>query len=212
MPAAAPEANEAWAGLMAAVAREPAHAAEPQAAADAFDTDQLFGREPQPAAEVRQPAGQPAVAAEAPPSFDFSEPLPADAEEALPLGQRAMDEMREGLGLGGNAAQVADMHPDIVSFETLDKASRASHEDYTFAPPEVEFAPPVAAPAPAADQRAAAPYHIPDVSDEMFKGVAREAMEKAMREVLERVAWEVIPDLAERLIREEIERLKAEPQ
>jgi len=113
-----------------------------------------------------------------------------------------MDEMREGLGLGGSS----DMHPDIVSFESLDMASRASHEDYTFVPP--------ASVAPAAPRTAekppVAPSRLPEVSDEMLKGVAKESIEKAMREILERVAWEVIPDLAERLIREEIERLKAE--
>jgi hypothetical protein len=117
-----------------------------------------------------------------------------------------MEEMREGLGLGGGRARASDMHPDIVSFESLDMASRASHEDYTFVPP-VAVTP---AEPPAADRRAVAPSRFPGVSDEMLKDVAKESIEKAMREILERVAWEVIPDLAERLIREEIERLKAE--
>ena len=150
------------------------------------------------------------------PTFDFSEPLPSEAEEALPLGQRAMDEMREGLGLGDDIVSAQDKHPDLVSFESLDMASRASHEDYMFAPPEPEIALPAAAPpsvvpaAPAAAPRATAPLRAPEATDEMLTGVAREAVEKVIREVLERVAWEIIPDLAERLIREEIERLKAE--
>ena len=196
----------------------------PPETADTFDTDKLFGREPMPAegaltaaAPTAEAPGQP-PAAESFPTFDFSEPLPAEAEEALPLGQRAVDEMREGLGLGDDAAFSPDKHPDIVSFESLDMASRASHEDYTFAPPEPELVPPPVEPAhtataaPAAEPRIAAPLRVPDVSMEMPKGLSQEALEKAMREVLERVAWEVIPDLAERLIREEIERLKAEPE
>jgi len=195
----------------------------PQDAEDAFDTDKLFGREPMPAggalsatAQTAGEAAAPPRATESLPTFDFSEPLPAEAEEALPLGQRAVDEMRQGLGLGDDAGSAADMHPDIVSFESLDMASRASHEDYTFAPPEPEFAPPPvepaynAAAAPAGEPRIAAPLRAPDASVEMLQGVTQEALEKAMREVVERVAWEVIPDLAERLIREEIERLKAE--
>jgi len=234
--AAVPKATEEWAGLTAEVEPEPetapashvAGSSEPPAAVDAFDTDKLFGREPIPAEEVIPEAAAPALEVEAarhetdmPPSFDFSEPLPAEAGDALPLGQRAMDEMREGLGLRDVAASASDMHPDIVSFESLDMASRALHEDYTFAPQDAELASPAVAPAPApapasataapaAGRPSAAPFRSPDSSDEMLKGVAKEAIQKAMREILERVAWEVIPDLAERLIREEIERLKAE--
>jgi hypothetical protein len=186
----------------------------PSAAPDAFDTDQLFGKEPA-AAEPPAAAFEPAVEAEAaPPSFDFSEPLPMEAKEALPLGQKAMAEMREGLGLGGEVVPQADRHPDIVSFESLDMASRAGNEDYTFSPPPSGLGIPAAEPAPAAPparRPAAAPARALEVSDDMLQGAAREAIEKAVRDVLERVAWEVIPDLAERLIREEIERLKSEP-
>jgi CheY-like chemotaxis protein len=212
----APAANEEeWGGVMDVEPEPEPSVSSPamQAATDAFDTAQLFGREPA-SAEEAPAAGQSLAAdasraeAETPPSFDFSEPMPAEAEEALPLGQRAMDEMREGLGLGGDAARASDMHPDIVSFESLDMASRADHEDYTFAPPVA--APVPAAAAPASEPVSAVPPRFREASDEMLKGVAREAIEKSMREILERVAWEVIPDLAERLIREEIERLKAE--
>jgi CheY-like chemotaxis protein len=210
---AAPKAKEEWAGLTTAERSEPERVPGPLPTPESLDTDQLFGKEPafaeapaapafEPAFETNAPGPEPA----APPSFDFSEPLPADAEEALPLGQRAMDEMREGLGLGGGTVR-ADMHPDIVSFESLDMASRASHEDYTFVPPAAVTP---AAPPVEAERPAMAPSRLPAVSDEIFKDVAKESIEKVMREVLERVAWEVIPELAERLIREEIERLKAE--
>jgi CheY-like chemotaxis protein len=210
---AGPKTKDEWAALTTEERFEPEPAPGPLSAPEAFDTDQLFGKEPAPAkapaAEAFEPAfkaGTPGPEPTAPPPFDFNEPLPAEAEEVLPLGQRAMDEMREGLGLGGGKARPSDMHPDIVSFESLDMASRASHEDYTFVPPA---AVPPAAP-PAAERPATAPSRFPGVSDEMLKDVAKESIEKAMREILERVAWEVIPDLAERLIREEIERLKAE--
>jgi hypothetical protein len=127
-----------------------------------------------------------------------------------------MEEMRKGLGLGEEAVDAASRHPDIVSFESLDMASRASHEDYSFSPPDEGFGAPIAEPTPAppappaAGRAATAPSRALEIPEEMLRGVAKESMEKAMREILERVAWEIIPDLAERLIREEIERLKAE--
>jgi CheY-like chemotaxis protein len=210
---AAPKMKEESAGLTTEERSEPEPAPGPLPTPESFDTDQLFGKElatsEAPAAPAFEPAfetGAPGPEPAAPPSFDFSEPLSAEAEEVLPLGQRAMDEMREGLGLGGGTARASDMHPEIVSFESLDMASRASHEDYTFIP-SVAVTP--TAP-PAAERPAVAPSRFPGASDEMLKEVAKESIEKAMREILERVAWEVIPDLAERLIREEIERLKAE--
>jgi hypothetical protein len=175
----------------------------------------LFGRE-LPSAEEgiettvtkKTPPAEPAER----PSFEFGLPMSTEEEKVLPVGRKAMDEMREGLGLA-KAEDAPARHPDIVSFESLDMASRASHEDYAYTQPVVTE------PLATATQRVAArepeqpfstPSRAPEVSDEMLKGVAREAIEKAAREILERVAWEVIPDLAERLIREEIERLKAE--
>jgi CheY-like chemotaxis protein len=231
--APAPVRNDDWAAMAAeaeaaraaaaAVQSAPRAAEPPSAEPEGFDTEQIFGKESLPAKEAPAPVFEPALEAEmpspepaAPPSFDFSEPLPAEAEGALPIGQRAMEEMREGLGLGEEAANEASRHPDIVSFESLDMASRASHEDYSFSPPDVGFGELVAEPTPAspappaAGRTATAPSRAPEIPEEMLRGVDREAMEKVMREVLERVAWEIIPDLAERLIREEIERLKAE--
>jgi hypothetical protein len=221
----APAGNDDWAAMAAEAELARAAAAAEQSAAEpeGFDTEQIFGKEPMPAEEAPASAFEPAVEAEmpspepaAPPAFDFSEPLPAEAEGALPIGQKAMEEMREGLGLGEEALNAAARHPDIVSFESLDMASRASHEDYSFSPPDAGFEMPVAEPTPAppappaAERAATAPSRAPEIPEDLLRGVARESMEKAMREVLERVAWEIIPDLAERLIREEIERLKAE--
>jgi CheY-like chemotaxis protein len=177
----------------------------PAAGAKSVGAEELFGKEPPPAAG---PAVEPSIAKgrkEEPPSapttFDFSAPLPSDAEAALPLGARAVEEMREGLGLA---------HPDIVSFESLDMASRGAHEYYAS---PVEEQPPLAAPPPEEAPREPAPpppSRPPVVTDAMLEAVCRESVEKIARDVLERVAWEVIPDLAERLIREEIERLKSE--
>ena len=173
------------------------------------ETEQLFGKETaaEPGAMFETPAREQAPEK----TFDFSEPLPSDAETALPMGARAMEEMREGLGLGGGAADESFAssggHPDFVSFESLDMASRVSHADY--APRASEAAPPRRPQPTPMEQASAPPTRPPAVSEEMLAAVCREAVEQMAREVLERVAWEVIPDLAERLIRDEIERLKA---
>jgi CheY-like chemotaxis protein len=183
----------------------------PDMVADAFEAEQLFGKPPEhgtgPAIGLEAEIGH---APPTPKTFDFSEPLPSDAEAVLPIGARAMEEMREGLGLGEPAAEEAGIapggHPDFVSFESLDMASRVSHEEY--APPVPEKAPAAYAPAPAPEPSPGQPSPPPVVTDAMLQAVCQEAVEKFAKQVLERVAWEVIPDLAERLIREEIERLK----
>lgn len=185
-------------------------------ASDPFNTDMLFGGEQLPddeSSEVITARETPPAKPVEMPSFEFGVPLSVDEEKALPIGQKAMDEMRKGLGLAENAEGDSARHPDIVSFESLDMASRASHEDYAYTPPAVKVTPaparqPVTARQP--EQPISTPFHAPDVSDDVLKGVAWEAIEKSAREILERVAWEVIPELAERLIREEIERLKTE--
>ncbi|HAS55203.1 MAG TPA: hypothetical protein DCS42_14320 [Nitrospiraceae bacterium] len=119
-----------------------------------------------------------------------------------------MQEIREGLGLGGRERQ--EPTPEITTFDNLDMAVGAANE---YMPPSREPARPVAAaPSGQGSWQAARPGQQPaaaGVSEDMVRGIAEEAVVRVVREVLEKVAWEVIPDLAERLIREEIERLKA---
>jgi CheY-like chemotaxis protein len=135
------------------------------------------------------------------------EPLAPEAEKILPFGDKAVAEMREGLGLGNEQAAEA-LRPEIVSFESLDAASRSAEE---YAPPAgLE---PLSGPAPSAEPAFPAftpPPGAREIPDDLLRSVAREAVERIVRDVVEKVAWEVIPDLAERLIREEIERLKKE--
>ncbi len=127
------------------------------------------------------------------PVVEVEEPLSQEVEQALPVGERAVEEMREGLGLGAKSQQQAP--PEIVNFESLDMATKAAQE---YAPPPRREA-----------EVKASPVQPQAVSEAMLRSIAEEAVAKIAREVLEKVAWEVIPDLAERLIKEEIERLKA---
>ncbi len=128
------------------------------------------------------------------PEIEMEEPIAAEVlEDALPFGEKAREEMREGLGIGEQEVT----EPSVFgSFS---------------AEPEIEeppAPPPRRAPAPS---RAAAPsFEPPAISEEMLRAIAEETVTRIAREVLERIAWEVIPQLAETMIREEIERLKAE--
>ena len=224
-PATPSSAKEgAWPSMMA----EPAAEVKPASPAptdfalstttpEEFEADRIFGEEtalPEetPVTAFEPSAGTPSADADlaGPASYDFSEPLAAEAETVLPHGQKAVEEMREGLGLREGTMDAFVRHPDIVSFESLDMASRAPHGEYAYAP---TAAPARSAPIPPATRAPESPLsgtsRAPEGTEELLMNVAKDAVEKAVREILERVAWEVIPDLAERLIREEIERLKA---
>ncbi len=152
------------------------------------------------------------------PVIEVEEPLAREVEHALPVGDKAVEEMRAGLGLGRKNKQE---QPEIVSFESLDMAMSTANEyrprqeaprrpeskpslppmrearEYVPPPPETAFPSPAVA-----------------VSEEKLRSMVEASVAKIVREiareVIEKVAWEVIPDLAEMLIKAEIERLKVE--
>ncbi len=161
------------------------------------------------------------------PVVEVEEPKAREAERILPEGEKAVEEMREGLGLGEKSKPA---EPEIVTFESLDMAAAAAQE---YKPPEPprrppvpesfvprEYVPPPPEPeefvpqeyVPASASKTASP--AAPVSDERLRGAVEESVAKIVREIaretIEKVAWEVIPDLAEMLIKAEIERLKAE--
>jgi CheY-like chemotaxis protein len=133
------------------------------------------------------------------PEVEVEEPVSREAERVLPVGQKAVEEMRAGLGLTERMEQAP---PAFTSFESFG----ADAQEYAPSRPE----PAAAAPPRRAPERTMPQAPPAGLSDDMLRGVAAETVSRIAREVLEKVAWEVIPDLAERLIREEIERLKAE--
>lgn len=147
------------------------------------------------------------------PVVEIEEPLTREVTHALPVGEKAREEMRAGLGLGAKGVQAQS---EIVNFESLDMATAAAGEyQPEQAPPQRtapdsfmprEYVPPP--PEPEVSALAAA------ISDERLRKMVEAAVSKiareVAREVIEKVAWEVIPDLAEMLIKAEIERLKAE--
>jgi DNA-binding response OmpR family regulator len=177
----------------------PAAAEQPRskqaAPSDIFD----IIREAPSQADIRRAARREESVFEVEPEVEVEEPVSREAERVLPVGQKAVEEMRAGLGL---TERVEQAPPAFTSFESFGADAQ-------------EYAPSRPAAAAAAPPRRAPERTMPQappagVSDDMLRGVAAEAVSRIAREVLEKVAWEVIPDLAERLIREEIERLKAE--
>jgi len=188
---------EATAAAPARPAAAPPPPPKPKAAvpSDIFDIIQ----EAPSRAEISRPAAPPQPVEESvyevEPEVEMEEPIAAEVvEEALPFGEKALDEMREGLGIG---EQAVTEFSDFGSFSTE---------------PEIEEppAPPPPRRSPALQRAAAPSSEPPAISEEMLRAIAEETVARIAREVLERIAWEVIPQLAETMIREEIERLKAE--
>jgi CheY-like chemotaxis protein len=179
----------------AAPAATPAAAAAPKPSMppDIFD---IIREAPGPSVGDAKQAAAPSPPAESEyevePVFELAEPpLVHDAGTALPVGEKAVEEIRTGLGLSEQPQQGA---PEFTNFETLDAATAGARE---YMPPQRE----TRTATPAFEEQA--------IPVEALKGIAEETIARLAREVLERVAWEVIPDLAERLIQEEIQRLKA---
>ena len=146
------------------------------------------------------------------PVVEVETSVTTEEERMLPTGQKAVEEIRAGLGLGEQAP------PGFTNFESLDMATSTAQE---YVPsPQPQFTPPAPEPGPMfsspdedngfAPQPGAEPGFTtaPAGGEEALQGVAEQTIARIAKEVLEKVAWEVIPDLAERLIREEIDRLK----
>jgi CheY-like chemotaxis protein len=214
-PAAAPSPAPAAAPVVPPAAAPAEPAARPRQAppADIFD----IIKEAPTHADLKRPAAPPPEEEgvyEVEPVVEVEEPIAREIERALPVGEKAVEEMRAGLGLAGERGET---NQEIVNFESLDMATAAAQE---YSPPEEaprgrpaapesyeprEYVPP---------QEPGAPEPREAMSDERLRSMVEASVAKIVREiareVVEKVAWEVIPDLAEMLIKAEIERLKIE--
>lgn len=224
-PRAAEPAAAAPRPAPAAAVRPAPAAAPPQAAPvpkptqpapmDIFD---IIEEAPSPV-DLRPGASAPVEEEEAvfevEPEFEAEGQLAVEAEEALPVGKKAVEEMRAGLGLSAAAEQAEAGGAEslglaaIAALDAFEKPAQRRPETPIPQMPEArEYVPPTS-PEPATAASSVA------VSEEMLRKVLQESVERIVREtarqVIEKVAWEVIPDLAEMLIKAEIERLKAEP-
>ncbi len=172
----------------------PAAARPQQVPSDIFD----IIKEAPAGAEFERPAPAEEAVFEVEPVVEMEGPRPREEERALPLGEKAVEEIRVGLGLTPKEEPPKESPPEFTSFESLDMATAAARE----------YQPPQSMPEPVQSPPAAGAAE-PAISEDALRGIAEETISRIAREVLEKVAWEVLPDLAERLIKEEIERLKA---
>jgi CheY-like chemotaxis protein len=218
----------------AAVAPRPAAAPPAQKPKQATPTDifDIIEEAPSPVdlkPGVSAPVAEEEAVFEVEPEFEAEDQQAIEEKEALPVGKKAVDEMRAGLGLAA-----------VAALDTFEKPAQRRPETPQPQLPEArEYVPPVRSePATEAPSVAVSedmlrrmaqetvtrmakevfaklpPVQPPAISEEMLQKVLEESVAKVVREtarqVIEKVAWEVIPDLAEMLVKAEIERLKAE--
>ncbi len=253
-PAAAPAAPQPQPTPAAPAAARPAPAVPapppPQAAQKAVPSD-IFDiiQEAPTYEEVRTSAAPPAEPIEAiieegvyevEPELEMEAPIMQDTGRALPVGERALEEMRKGLGLLEEAPASGLAELEAIGAVPIPEEP---------VPPQpflmTEKKAPAVPPRAAAPQAPAAPA-APVISEEMLRSIAEEIITRFAREyfsrlsppqppklsdetlrrgieeavggiiremaweVIERVAWEVVPQVAETMIRAEIEKLKSE--
>ncbi len=138
------------------------------------------------------------------PVVEVEEPLARESARALPVGEKAMEEMRAGLGLGGKAGQA---QPEIVNFESLDMATAAAGEYQPQQTPPRRFAPDSFAPReyvpPPPEPATAAP--AASMSDERLRSIAEETTSRVAREYFTSASPDRLPTVSEEMVRRGIE-------
>lgn len=156
------------------------------------------------------------------PVVEIEEPLAREVERALPVGEKAMEEMRAGLGLSGKGEQA---QPEIVNFESLDMATSAADEyrpqqapprrpvPDSFAPRE--YVPPPPEPGAAAPVSAMSEERLRSIAEETISRVAREYFKstspvqspKVSEDTVRRGIEEAVSKIAREIAREVIEKV-----
>ena len=127
--AAAPRPAPVAAPAAAARPTPPAPPPKQTTPADIFDIIQ----EAPTKAELKRAAAAPSPAVEeeavfeVEPELEMEEPQVREAEQVLPVGDKAVSEMRAGLGLTDKAEQI---EPDLAIFESLGMAATAALDTY----------------------------------------------------------------------------------
>jgi CheY-like chemotaxis protein len=130
------------------------------------------------------------------------EQLPRDLEKALPLGEKAVEEMRKGLGIPGKGGRTDE---DIVSFESLDMATNAAKE---YMPPKIEKAAPVARewkPPLSPAEPAPSPSQQQVVSESDLWNIAEATVSKMAKEMLAKMPPPQPPQVSEETLRRAVE-------
>ena len=153
------------------------------------------------------PAADEEAVFEVEPELEAEEQQVLDVEEALPVGKKAVEEMRAGLGLS-DAAEPAEEETGVESLGLAAVAAldafeqpvkRRPMESVSAPLPEaVEYVPPVRV-EPAAAQPSVA------VSEEMLRSMAQEAVAKMAKEVFAKLPPIQPPAVSEEMLRKVLE-------
>ncbi len=141
------------------------------------------------------------------PVVEVEEPLTDEVESALPVGQKAMEEMRAGLGL---SEKRKNAEPEIVSFESLSTAVptateyKPPQEPPRFPEPEGfvprEYVPPPAD--PEVESEVGAP--AVSMSEEKLRSITEETVSRMAREFFKNTP-PPLPKVSEETVRRGIE-------
>jgi CheY-like chemotaxis protein len=147
------------------------------------------------------------------PVVEVEEPLGSELEQALPFGEKAVEEMRAGLGL---TDKKEEPQPEIVTFESLDMATK-TFEEFAPSPKPVQ---PAAEPPRPTTRPAAAPRKEPavvtpsipepQISEEMVRRMAEETIAKMAKEVFAKLPPVHVPTIPESELRSMAEAAIAE--
>jgi len=149
------------------------------------------------------------------------QPMAREVARALPVGDKAMEEMRAGLGLGEKAEEA---QPEIVSFESLDMATAAAGEYQPHQTPRHpvpdsfvprEYVPPPPEPGTTAPVAAMSEERLRSIAEETVSRVAREYFTsaspvqppKVSEEMVRRGIEEAVSKIAREIAREVIEKV-----
>jgi CheY-like chemotaxis protein len=147
------------------------------------------------------------------PVVEVEEPLGSELEQALPIGEKAVEEMRAGLGL---TDKKEEPQHEIVTFESLDMATKTFEE---FAPsskpvqPAAEQPPPTTRPtaAPRKESEVVTPsIPVPQISEEMVRRMAEETIMRMAKEVFAKLPPVHVPTIPESELRSMAEAAIAE--
>ncbi len=178
---------------------------QPQPPTDIFD---IIHEAPTQAelkhASTPTPPGEDEGVFEVEPVVEVEEPLASDLEQTLPRGEKAVEEMRAGLGL---TDKKEESQPEIITFESLDMATQTL-EDFAPSPKPLQPAaePPRSTTRPA-DARHKEPEVVtpsmpmPQISEEMVRRMAEETIAKMAKDMFAKLPPVQVPTLPESELR-----------
>jgi CheY-like chemotaxis protein len=174
----------------------------PQPPTDIFDIIQ----EAPTQAELKRaatptPLGEDEGVFEVEPVVEVEEPLASDLEQSLPFGEKAVEEMRAGLGL---TDKKEESQPEIITFESLDMATQTLGD---FAPSPKPLQPAAEPTTRPADARHKEPEVVtpsmpmPKISEEMVRRMAEETIAKMAKDIFAKLPPVQMPTLPESELR-----------